>query len=276
MLKLQIKHQFVFILIFTLFFTICIFFTTTIATADELTALEIMQKVKSRDDGDNETSEMEMILVDKRGKKRVRKIQSFSKDIGKDTFTLMFFLYPADVKNTGFLTYDYDDIEKEDEQWLYLPALYKTKRIASRDKSGSFMGSDLSYADMASPNLEDYAFKIIKEDEIKGKKVWLIQSLPNKKAIIETGYTKSILFIRQDNFVVLRAVHWVKKGKKLKYYDVKKLDYIDKIWVATETHITTKKGDKTLHKTILRLHNVNFDLKLNKNMFTIRRLEKGP
>lgn len=235
-----------------------------------------MQKVKNRNDGDNKTSEMEMILVDKRGNTRVRKIQSFSKDIGKDTFTLMFFLYPADVKNTGFLTYDYYDTEKKDEQWLYLPALYKTKRIASKNKSGSFMGSDLSYADMTSPNLEDYEFKILKEDEIKGKKVWLIQSIANKKAMIETGYTKSILFIRQDNFVVLRAVHWVKKGKKLKYYDVKKLEFIDKIWVATETHITTKKGDKTLHKTILRLRNVNFDLKLNKNMFTIRRLEKGP
>ena len=60
----------------------------------------------------------------------------------------MFFLSPADVKDTGFLTYDYDEEGRDDDQWLYLPALKKTKRIASGDKSGSFMGSDFTYADM--------------------------------------------------------------------------------------------------------------------------------
>lgn len=275
MLRFKITYQIVFIPIFILLGTLQIFLLSTFAADKDLTAREIMQKVKYRDNGDNETAEMEMILIDKRGNKRIRKIQSFSKDMGKDIFKLMFFLHPADVKNTGFLTYDYDDFEKDDDQWIYLPALYKTKRIASRDKSGSFMGSDLTYADMTLQNLEDYEFKILKDDEIKGEKVWLIQSVPNKKAMNETGYTKSILFVRQDNFVVQRAVHWIKKGKKLKYYDVKKLELIDNIWVSTETHITTRKGDKTLHKTILRMHNVKFDQKINKNVFTVRRLEKG-
>ena len=107
--------------------------------ADDAKAREIMEKVDARDDGDNGTSEMEMTLIDKNNKKRVRKIRSFTKDFGEDTYRIMFFLHPADVKDTGFLTYDYDDYNKDDDQWLYLPALKKTKRIASDDKTSAFM-----------------------------------------------------------------------------------------------------------------------------------------
>ena len=90
-----------------------------------------MDRVNERETGDRSTSEMEMILIDKKGRKRVRNIQSFGMEKGDDSLSLMFFLSPADVKNTGFLTFDYDASGKDDDQWLYLPALRKTKRIAS-------------------------------------------------------------------------------------------------------------------------------------------------
>ena len=128
------------------------------AAADDPEARAIMEKVDARDDGDNQTSDMEMILIDKNQKQRIRKIASFSKDKDEDTLKLMFFMEPADVKDTSFLTWDYDDPNKDDDQWLYLPALRKTKRIASTDKDGSFMGSDLNYSDMTDRNLEDYYF----------------------------------------------------------------------------------------------------------------------
>ncbi|MFQ5431996.1 MAG: outer membrane lipoprotein-sorting protein, partial [Nitrospinota bacterium] len=159
---------------------------------------------------------------------------------------------------------------------LYLPALEKTKRIATNDKSGSFMGSDFSYADMTSRDLEDYDFKLIKETEVNGVKTWLIESVPRSKEVIdETGYTKSILFVRQDNYVVIRAVHFVKEGKKLKYFEIKKLELIDDIWVGTELRMTTKKAKKTLHKTVIRFHNMKFNQPLDESVFSVRRLEKG-
>ena len=113
--------------------------------ADDPEARVIMERVDARDDGDNQTGDMQMVLIDKRGQQRVRRIATFKKDKGEDTLRLMFFLTPADVKDTAFLTYDYDDPDRDDDQWLYLPALRKTKRIATSDKSGSFMGSDLNY-----------------------------------------------------------------------------------------------------------------------------------
>jgi hypothetical protein len=244
--------------------------------ADDSKARTIMEKVDARDDGDNQTSDMEMILIDKRGNQRVRNIATFSKDKGQDTYRLMFFRHPADVKNTAFLTWDYDDPERDDDQWLYLPALQKTKRIASSDKSGSFMGSDLTYADMTDRNLEDYDFFFKKEMDVKGEKAWLIESIPRNKMVIkETGYTKSLLIVRQDNYFVIRAVHCVKDGGYLKYIDVKTVVQIEGIWVAKEMHVTKKKGKQLVHKTVLKLNNVKFNQDLDFDLFTIRRMEKG-
>lgn len=250
--------------------------TPSLGWCDDPVARAIMEKVDARDDGDNQTSDMEMILIDKRGKKRVRRLGIFSKDKVEDTLRLMFFLEPADVKDTAFLTWDYDDPDKDDDQWLYLPALRKTKRIASSDKDGSFMGSDLNYSDMTDRNLEDYDFTLKKEMEVNGVKTWLIESIPRtKKVIKETGYKKSLLFVRQDNYFVIRGVNWVRDGGYLKYMDVKKLERIGGIWVATEMHVTKKKSKKFVHKTILKLNNVKFNQDLDYDMFTVRRMEKG-
>ncbi|MDG2066545.1 MAG: outer membrane lipoprotein-sorting protein [SAR324 cluster bacterium] len=242
-----------------------------------LSGREIMEKVNDRDVGNRSISEMEMILIDKKGNKRVRKLKSYGLEQGKNSKSLMFFITPADVKNTGFLTYDYDESGKEDDQWLFLPALRKTKRIAAGDKSGSFMGSDLNYSDMSSPDLDLYDYTLMKETEVKGNKVWQIKSVPKTKAEAEkSGYSKSVVFIRQDNYVMIRGVRWVYKKKRNKYLDVRKLEKIDGIWISTEMHVTTKSGKKTLHKTILKQNNIKFNqVEVNEDLFTIRRLEKG-
>jgi len=241
-----------------------------------MSAREIMQAVDDRDDGDNRVADMQMVLIDKNGDTRVRTIRSYDKDKGEDKQRIMFFLSPADVKDTAFLTYDYDAYEKDDDQWLYLPALRKTKRIASSDKSGSFMGSDFNYADMTRKNLDAYDFKILKEDKVRDKAVWLIEALPKtREEIEETGYSKSVLFVRQDNFVVIRAVHWVSEGNKLKYLDVDRLEKIDGVWTVLSMSMTTKKGKATLHKTDISFANVQYNQPLDAQMFTIRRLEKG-
>jgi len=246
------------------------------AGTDDPEARRIMEKVDARDDGDDQVSDLNMVLIDKKGKKRVRKIRSFSKDKGEDTLRLMFFVEPADVEDTAFLTYDYDQSDRDDDQWIYLPALRKTKRIASSDKSNSFMGSDFSYADMTTRDLDAYDFTLLKEVKVGEADTWLIQSVPRtKKVIDEYGYTKSVLFVRKDNFMVVRGVHWVKQGNLLKYMDAKKLALIDGIWVATEIHMTTKKGKTTRHKTILKNENIKFNQDLKESFFTIRRMEKG-
>jgi len=128
---------------------------------------------------------------------------------------------------------------------------------------------------MSSRPLERYQYTLMKEVEVDGVATWQIEAIPNEKEIDETGYTKAILFVRKDNFIVIRAVNWVKKGKRLKYMQVKKLEQIDGIWVPTELSMVTKKGKRVLHRTTIRMHNVKFNQDLSEDFCTIRQLEKG-
>lgn len=236
----------------------------------------IMEQVDARDDGDNMEVDSVMILIDKNGNERQREMKVFSKDKGRDTLKLSFFLAPADVKDTGLLTYDYYSGEKDDDQWLYLPDLRKTKRIATSDKSSSFMGSDFSYADITRRVLDEWNYKVLKESEVDAQKVWLVEATPISKEVENRyGFKKSILFVRQDIFMEVRAIHVLQEGNKVKYMEVKKLEEIDGIWVATERWMKTTKNKRTLHNTKLLWNNVTFGQDLDESFFSVRQLEKG-
>lgn len=236
----------------------------------------VMEQVDQRDDGDNQTADIEMVLIDRNNNERRRSIQLFAKDRGKDVLRLQFFLAPADVKDTGFLTYDYYSGEKDDDQWLYLPDLYKTKRIATSDKSSAFMGSDFSYADMTRRVIDEWSYRFLKEDMVDDGKVWLIEATPVSKEVEDRyGYTRSIVYVRQDIFMVIRAIHVLKKGGKVKYMQVQELEQIDDIWVATEIWMKTTHNKRTSHRTILKFDNVRFNQDLAEDYFSVRQLEKG-
>ncbi len=245
-------------------------------SADDQKARDIMQKAEDRDDGDHRTSDMQMILIDKKGNKREKYFKVFSKDYGEDTKQIMFIEKPSNIRNTGFLTFDYDSPDKDDDQWLYLPALGKPKRIASTDKDGSFMGSDLNYSDMSSRELSDYNYKLLKETTLKGAKVWIIESIPKtKKVIDETGYKKLIMAVRQDNYVITRIKSWTKDGGYVKLIDFNKVELIDNVWVPLEILVKKKLGKKIKHKTHIKISNVKFNQNLSDDLFTLRRIKKG-
>ncbi len=245
------------------------------------TAREIMEKVDARDDGDMSVSENVMILIDKRKNQRVRQLKSFRKDFGKDSKSVMFFISPADVRNTAFLSYDWDEEDRDDDTWLYLPALRKPKRIASSDKSGSFMGSDFTYSDMNGFQIEDwdYEFYKKKEDMVDSFKTWIITGNPKvskkQKVIKETGYLKSRMWVRQDNYLMVKGMFWVKKGKKIKHFSAKEIKKIDGIWTPHEIRMTTTKKKKFEHSSIIKTIKVEYNIELKDNIFTIQKMERG-
>ncbi|MAE17190.1 MAG: outer membrane lipoprotein-sorting protein [Deltaproteobacteria bacterium] len=246
------------------------------APAWAISGREVMQLVEDRDTGENVVSRMTMELINKRGKKRTRKLHSFRKDRGEDALSLIFFEQPADVRDTGFLTYDYDEEGKDDDQWMYLPALKKTKRISGRDKAGSFMGSDFNYSDISGRDLGDFTFKLIKEGKVGGAPVWIVLSTPKSKDVMEeTGYKKSVLWVRQDNHVVIRGKSWVHKSKEVKFFEFKDLKKIGGVWFTLTTTATRKLGKQVLHKTVLTYSDIRLDQEFDDTFFTQRRLEKG-
>lgn len=250
-----------------------------VSTGDDSEARDIMAMVNARNDGDNETADLEMILIDHKGNERMHKISFFRKNKDADKMLLMLFLEPAAVKDTAFLSYDYADPQKEDDQWLFQPALEKTERIATSKKSRSFMGSDLSYSDLTLGKLSDYNYSFYekgREREYDGVKTWAIWVRPrSKKAVKATGYEKSLVFVRQDNYVISRSVSWMENGGPLKYMIVKKLEKIDDIWVATEIELTQKFGERITHQTLLRFSNIKFNQNLDENIFSVDRMENG-
>lgn len=158
-------------------------------------------------------SEMTMKLINAQGQTRIRQIKSKTLELDGGDKSLMEFLSPADVKGTKFLNYEH--AKKDDDQWLYLPALKRVKRISSKNKSGAFMGSEFSYEDVSSFNIEkyDYVDKEAKENKLKNKDVYIVNRYPNYKY---SGYTKQVSYIDKKTFLTLQIDYYDRKDFLLK------------------------------------------------------------
>jgi hypothetical protein len=141
---------------------------------DKISGLQVIQNVYDRPSGNDQEGELIMTLINSRGDKRVRTIKQFIKDFGKVEKKIMFFVKPADVKNTSFMNWSYDKEGKDDDQWIYLPALKKVKRISSDSKSDYFMGSDFTYDDLGDRHPTDDNHKILKEEKLNDEDCYVL------------------------------------------------------------------------------------------------------
>lgn len=234
------------------------------------TGREIAQKVKDRPDGDTRQSELTMTLINKRGKTRERKLTSYSIDVAKDKKTIMFFTYPGDVQGTGFLTWDYDESGKDDDKWLYLPSMKKTRRISgSSAKKDYFMGSDFTYDDMGSRSLDEDTHKLLGEETIDGHKCWKLEYTSKDNRDI---FSKKIGWIRQDCLIALKVEYYDRMGKLHRVLKLSNINKVDGFWIAQKLEMTNV---QTQHKTILEITNPKFNVPMDESKFTVQTLEKG-
>ncbi len=237
--------------------------------AEEMSARQAMDLVDNRDEGKTSQSEIEMILVNKRGKKRVRQIKSFTENYGKDSKSVMFFEKPADVKGTAFLAWEYDDISKEDAKWLYLPALRKVRRISGSSEDDYFMGSDFTYDDMGDRNIDEDTYEFVERSKIEnGHDCRVIKATPTEQKV---SGTYKILTIRKDNNVVIK-VDYYKKEKLVKTLTVNSIKKISGIWIA-EQMIMDNYEKK--HKTIINMSEIKINEPIKKSLFEVSTLSRG-
>jgi hypothetical protein len=252
---------------------VCLIMAAININAQTFTGREIAQKVKDRPDGDTRSSEMTMKLINKRGSMRERKVISYSMDVGnnkKDRKTLMFFQYPGDVKGTGFLTWDYDEIGKDDDKWLYLPAMKKTRRISgSSAKKDYFMGTDFTYDDMGKRNVDEDDHKLLREETVDGHKCWVLESTSKDSRDI---YSKKISWIRQDCLIAMKVEYYDKLGKLHRELEMSDITKVDGFWLAKKMHMTNV---QTNHQTIILIENSKYNIPVDANVFTVAKLEKG-
>jgi outer membrane lipoprotein-sorting protein len=213
----------------------------TILSAWALSSYEVAQKADAAISGFKDSkSDMAMTLVNAKGQKRERKMYMMVFEREGGDKSLLEFLSPADVKGTKFLSYEH--IDGDDDQWLYLPALKRVKRIASKNKSGSFMGSEFSYEDLGAFNIEKYTYSgDAKEVMLDNVTMYQSTRIPKDE---NSGYTKQIVWNDTKTFLVRKVEYYDRKKALLKtaiFEDYKK---INGIWRVGTITMTNHQNDK--------------------------------
>ncbi len=185
----------------------------SVSTLLALTNAELAQKSKAVMDGfEDSVSKMQMTLINAAKQEKVRIMKMKVLEGEDEDKSLMEFLSPADVKGTKFLSYEH--IDKDDDQWLYLPALKRVKRIASKNKSGAFMGSEFSYEDLGAFNPKKYKYEgEPTEATFNGKAVYVSPAIPISKY---SGYTKLVSYIDKETFLIQKIEYYDRKHELLK------------------------------------------------------------
>ena len=213
-------------------------------------------------------SRMVMTLFNAAGQESRRRMEMHFLEVKDDgDKTLITFQFPRDIKGTGLLTFEH--IDTGDDQWLYLPAVKRVTRIASENKSGSFVGSEFSYEDISSHEPAKYSYQYLREDVHNGVPVWVIERYPKFSS---SGYIKIISWVDQSNYQTVKQEFFDRKGALLKNQSVNgHMLYLEKFWRPREVimeNLQTKK------KTILEFFEWEFQQGLDESMFTKRTLER--
>lgn len=244
--------------------------------ADLPGADEIVANINARDDGAQSVRDMTIELISEGGSKRVRETKIFRKYFGAEKRTVIFYLDPRNVKGTALLTYDYPDPETDDDQWLYLPALRKVRRVGAADRGDYFLGTDFTYEDIKKEtriSQEDYRHKTLAQEDLDGVFTYKIESTPiNNDVAEELGYGRVVFWVDRELWMVRRTEYWDVQGNPLKTVRVSGIENVQGIWTA---HRVEAENHKTGHKTRLLYSNVDYQSGVDDDIFTKRALRRG-
>ena len=219
----------------------------------EARGLEIAEEADRRDAGFGDFSaEMTMTLRNRHGQESTRILRTRNLEVENDgDKSLVIFDKPRDVNGTAFLSFTHRS--GPDDQWLYLPALKRVKRIASNNKSGPFMGSEFAYEDISSQEVEKYTYSYLREEALDGQDTYVIERYPVDK---KSGYTSQVVWIDKAHYRTLKVEYYDRKNELLKTLNYNGYQqYIDKHWRADEMGMVNHQTGKS---TVLTWSNYEF------------------
>jgi Outer membrane lipoprotein-sorting protein len=221
------------------------------------------------------TGDVTMTLIDPHGEQRVRRmsIRSALKSNGVDSAVMTRFVQPADIKGTGFL--QSENSAGDDDIWVYLPALGKTRRLASNNKRDSFFGTDFAYGDILLPPVEKYQHTLLRTEKVEGADCYVIESKPvDEKTRNDSGYGRKLTWVDAGSFL----------ERKVEYYDIRDVLLKTQVisqgrevepdkqrWLALERQMT---NHQTGHQTLYRIDQYQFDKNVGEHGFSVRDLEE--
>lgn len=232
--------------------------------------LEIAKEMKARDIGWGDSqAEMKMILINKQGESSEREIRIQSLEVRQDgDKSLSIFDSPQDVKGTAFLSFSH--AVGDDEQWLFLPALSRVKRISSSNKSGPFMGSEFAYEDLTSFEVPKYTYNYLRDENINGLDAYVIETIPVDK---NSGYTRRVVWVDKAHYRVQKIEFYDRRNALLKTLTMTDYQqYLDKYWRPLNMLMVNHQTGK---KTELNWSNFRFNTGLKDEDFNQNTLKRA-
>ncbi|MDH4189131.1 MAG: outer membrane lipoprotein-sorting protein [Betaproteobacteria bacterium] len=232
------------------------------ASPDAARGLAIAREMKARDRGfGNFTATMTMRLIDAGGGERLRQLRTRTLEGAEGGDKLLaVFDAPADVRGTAFLSHTRRD--RADDQWLYLPALKRVKRIVPANRTSPFMGSEFSYEDLASAEPEKFRHAYLDDEAVEGTPSFVVERAPLDD---ESAYSRERLWIDQARYVPLKIEYYDRRGAKLKTLVAREYrQYLGRYWRATEVRMDNHQSGKS---TLLRWSEFRFRQPLNEQDF---------
>ena len=205
--------------------------------------LEIATEAQRRDEGWGDSqAHIRMVLTNRHGAESERKMRTRAMEV-KDDGDKLFIIFdtPRDVYGTAFLSFTH--IEGPDDQWLYLPALKRVKRISSNNKSGPFVGSEFAYEDLVSQEVEKFTYKYLRDETINGEACFVVERYPVYE---HSGYTKQIVWFDQSEYRPQQVEYYDRKEDLLKTLVFRKYEqHRDKFWRAGEMFMQNHQTGKS-------------------------------
>ena len=232
--------------------------------------LQIAQEADKRDSGfGDQTASLIMELRNKQGDSSIREVRVKTLEVAGDgDKSMSIFDRPADVKGTAFLTYSHS--ARPDDQWLYLPALKRVKRITSKNKSGPFMGSEFAYEDISSQEVDKYSYRYLRDEVINNIDCFVIERIPTYE---HSGYTRQEAWINKKEYRPEKIVFYDRKNallKTLTYMDYQQ--YMDKYWRADKMLMINHQTGKS---TLLSWSEYAFNVGLDEGDFSRNSLKRA-
>jgi Outer membrane lipoprotein-sorting protein len=232
--------------------------------------LAIAQEADRRDSGWGDARVgLRMVLRNRHGQESVRQLDVSFLEVPQDgDKTFGYFHDPADVKGTALLTYSHK--AEVDDQWLYLPALKRVKRIASADKSGAFMGSEFAYEDLSSQEVEKYTYKYVKDEAVDGEDCFVIERYPVARY---SGYTRQVVWIDKEAYRTRKIDYYDRKGSLLKTLTFTNYTlHLERYWRAEDMLMENHQTGKS---TVLKWRGFRFQEGLKESDFSQEALRRA-
>ncbi len=227
-------------------FLIVLMLTVTslaVAETPEEKGFSIALETDNRDKGWQDSSAvMKMVLRNRHGQESVRQIRVVNLEMeGDGDKGLTVFDEPRDIKGTAFLSYSHALVA--DEQWIYLPALKRVKRISSSNKSGPFMGSEFAYEDISSFEIPKYNYLYLRDEVLDGIDCFVLELRPQYQY---SGYTKSYVWVDKVEYRNQKVEYYDRKGSLLKVQRFTDYQlYLNQYWRAHTMTMDNKQNGKS-------------------------------